>query len=234
MSPAPTAPLRVAVFASGSGSTFQALLDYSRSRPEQPGGAAAPWTIVLLVTDRERPGAADRAEAAGVEWHRIADQDRDRAQVSAETLALLERSQVDIVLLAGYLRLIPEAVVAQYDGRMLNTHPALLPAFGGKGMYGKHVHTAVVEAGVRISGPTVHLVDPQYDRGLPLAQWPVPVMVDDDPASLAARVQAVERWLYPQAVDHLARALLEGHSVLPMPFTGSAFSIPPSDKPATP
>lgn len=234
MSPASTAPLRVAVFASGSGSTFQALLDYSRSRPEQAGGAPAPWTIVLLVTDRERPGAADRAEAAGVEWHRIADRDRDRGEVALETLALLERFQVDIVLLAGYLRLVPEAVVEQYDGRMLNTHPALLPAFGGKGMYGKHVHTAVVESGVRISGPTIHLVDSSFDQGLPLAQWPVPVSVDDDPTALAARVQAVERWLYPRAVDHLARALLKGHSVLPMPFAGSAFSISPSDNSATP
>ncbi len=216
-----TAPLRVAVFASGSGTTFQALLDYSRSRETQ-------WAVQLLVTDRDRPGVVSRAEAAGVEWRQVRDRDREPSDVARETLALLNQAEIDIVLLAGYLRLVPEAVVVQYRGRMLNTHPSLLPAFGGPGMYGRHVHTAVVESGARISGPTVQLVDLEYDRGLPLGQWPVPVLAHDDASSLAKRVQVAERRLYPLVVDHLASALLDGRTVTPLPFAGSAFAITPS------
>ncbi len=217
-----THSLRVAVFASGSGTTFQALVDHARS-------TRTLWTVVLLVTDRDRPGATERAEAVGVEWVQIADRDRDADDVAAETLRVLDEARIDIVLLAGYLRLVPEAVVARYEGRMLNTHPALLPAFGGPGMYGRHVHAAVVDSGARVSGPTVHLVDAQYDRGFPLAQWPVPVLLDDDAGSLAARVQTAERHLYVRVVDHLAQAVANGHPVAPLPFTGSTFSIHPSD-----
>lgn len=211
----------MAVFASGNGSTFQALLDHCRERP-------AGWSVELLVTDRERPGAVDRAERADLPWVHIPVKGREAAEVERRTLAELEASRIDLVLLAGYLRLIPEGVVERFTGRMLNTHPSLLPAFGGQGMYGRHVHEAVVASGARVSGPTVQWVDREYDRGRPLAQWPVPVLATDDASSLAARVQSVERALYPRAVDHVVSSLSQGRPVAPLPFEGTEFVLDPS------
>lgn len=227
MTSAARAPLRVAVFASGSGTTFQALLEFSRSETPQK------WEVALLVTDRDRPGAVERAEAVGVAWIHVPVNGRDVADVERETLAILEESSVDLVALAGYLRLVPEGVVTRYDGRILNTHPSLLPAFGGQGMYGMRVHEAVVKAGVRVSGPTVHMVDRDYDRGRPLAQWPVPVLASDDAKALAARVQAVERTLYPRVVDHVVDALRADRPVGPYPMQGDTFTLNPSKKAAS-
>ena len=200
--------IEVAVFASGSGTTFQALLDHSRKSKH--------WRIVVLVTDRSEAGAVERAAGAGVAVEVINDRNRPREVVVAETLHALRRHGVRLALLAGYLRLIPPRVVEAFDGRMLNVHPALLPSFGGKGMYGDRVHAAVLAAGSVISGPTVHLVTAEYDRGRPLAQWPVPVMVDDDVARLRERVQAAERALYPLVVDHAAQALRRGQPIEPL------------------
>jgi phosphoribosylglycinamide formyltransferase-1 len=109
-------------------------------------------------------------------------------------------------VLAGYLKLVPAAVIARYRDRILNVHPALLPAFGGRGMYGHRVHEAVLASGARESGATVHLVDEVYDRGAILAQGRVPVLPDDTPDRLAARVLAVEHRLLPAAVLAAAAA----------------------------
>lgn len=196
--------LRVAVLASGGGTNFQALLDHQR-----PGGG---WEIVLLLTDRADAGAVARAERAGVAAVVLQTKGRELADVGAEMLARLEEHHVDVVLLAGYLKLVPPAVVARYPGRILNIHPALLPAFGGKGMYGMNVHRAVIEAGVPESGATVHFVDEEYDRGRILAQRRVAVEPGDTPEALAARVLAVEHRLYPEAVDHLCDALAAGRN----------------------
>jgi phosphoribosylglycinamide formyltransferase 1 len=100
-------------------------------------------------------------------------------------------------VLAGYLRLVPAAIVRRWEGRMLNVHPALLPAFGGKGMYGRRIHEAVLAARSTVTGVTVHLVDEHFDEGPIVAQWPVPVHPGDTPESLAARVLAAEHRLYP-------------------------------------
>lgn len=201
-----------AVFASGSGSNLQALLD-----AEVAG--AAPWTTRLVVSDREGAGALDRARAAGVETRVIS---------ATQTLAALEGAGVEVVFLAGYLKLVPAPVVERFRGRMLNIHPALLPAFGGKGMWGRRVHEAVLSSGARITGPTVHLVDERYDEGRILAQWPVPVLADDTPASLAARVLAEEHRLYPLAAAHLCRAVLNGRDVEPFDFPGARFESAPA------
>ncbi|HEX6910477.1 MAG TPA: formyltransferase family protein, partial [Longimicrobium sp.] len=117
----------------------------------------------------------------------------------------LQAHRIDLVVLAGWLQLVPSEVVARYHGRMVNVHPALLPAFGGHGMYGMRVHRAVVASGVRVSGATVHLVDERYDEGAIVAQWPVPVLPGDTPERLAARVLAVEHRILPLAVEALAR-----------------------------
>lgn len=171
---------------------------------------------MLLVSDREHAGAIERAAAANVPSAVIATSGRDASAVAQEMLELLARHRVALILLAGYVKLIPREVVARYRGRMLNVHPALLPAFGGKGMYGKRVHTAVIESGARESGATVHFVDEEYDRGPIVAQRRVPVLAGDTAEELAARVLAVEHELYPLAVDHVCQALAAGLEPTPM------------------
>ena len=182
-------PARIAVFASGGGSNLQALVE----RCAEPD---APARVVLVVASRPGIGALQRAEAAGIP-HRV-------VAPGESTLALLEEHGVDLVVLAGYLSLVPQPVVERFRGRMINIHPALLPAFGGHGMYGMRVHRAVIESGARVSGATVHLVDDRYDEGRILAQWPVPVLPGDTAELLAARVLAVEHRLLPAAVFALA------------------------------
>lgn len=191
-------PVRVAVLASGGGTNLQALLDAC--------GPAAPARVTRVVSNRADAGALERARAAGIPAVVL----RDPAD-AAELLAAL--SDADLVVLAGYLKLIPAAAVARFPRRMINIHPALLPAFGGPGMYGHRVHAAVLASGATESGATVHYVDEQYDRGPIIAQRTVPVLPGDTAETLAARVLAVEHELLPQVVLELARRLhTEGHS----------------------
>ncbi len=210
-------PIRIAVFASGGGTTLQALLDHA----EQAGTG---WRVRLVVSDRDGIGALERAEREGVPTAVIPVRGRAPEAVGEETLGTLADHDVQAICLAGYLRLVPESVVAAYEGRCLNVHPALLPAFGGKGMYGDRVHGAVLASGARITGPTVHLVDEEYDRGTPIAQWPVPVLTGDTLASLRARVQSTEQALYPLVVDRLAAALISGKPLAPLELAPHGFS----------
>lgn len=186
-------PSRVAVFVSGGGTNLQALLDSFNHT------ADSSVRVELVVASRSGIGALERATSAGV---------HTMVWSPAEPALLLERLQahaIDLLVLAGWMRLVPAAIVHRYQGRMINIHPALLPAFGGRGMYGARVHEAVLAAGVRVSGATVHLVDDEYDSGRILAQWPVPVLRDDTPAKLAARVLQAEHRLLPAVVAVLAR-----------------------------
>lgn len=226
-------PLRAAVFASGGGSNFQALLDHERRSGEAAAGAGAtgraagegsPWSTVLLVTDRASCGALERAQAAGVPTRVIEVAGREAAEIGAETVAALDQAGVEVLFLAGYLRLLPPAVVTCWRRRILNVHPALLPAFGGQGMWGRRVHEAVLASGARITGPTVHFVDEAYDEGSILAQWPVPVFRDDTPERLAARVLQAEHVLYPQVAAYLCRALRLGNEALPPDPAGPHFT----------
>lgn len=185
--------MHVAVLASGSGTNLQALLDHCRT------GAAAQVTLVVSNTTSAR--ALERAHAAGVATHVLMDH-RDGRELT-ETLAA---HRTDLVVLAGYLKLVPPATVDAYAGRMINLHPALLPAFGGKGMYGSNVHRAVLDSGATITGVSIHLVTHEYDRGPVIAQWPVPVAADDTPDALAARIRHVEHALLPAVVLAAARA----------------------------
>lgn len=196
-------PMRLAVCVSGRGSNLLALLD------ALSGSSKA--EVVLVLSNRADTPALDRARergipAAALENHRDA----------AEWLALLSAHRVDLVVLAGYLKLVPAGVTQAFRNRMLNIHPALLPDFGGPGMYGHHVHEAVVASGARVSGATVHLVDEQYDRGAILAQARVPVLPGDTADTLAARVLRAEHQLLPAVVLAAAEA---GHPVpLPEPL----------------
>ena len=157
--------MNAAVFASGSGTNFQALLD-------REGANGALWTSRLLIVDREGIGAVERAEKAAVPVCHIPVEGRDPGELGAATLAVLRAAAIDVVFLAGYLRLVPPAVTEAFRHRILNVHPALLPSFGGKGMWGPTVHEAVLCSGARVSGATVHFVDECYDEGQILAQWP--------------------------------------------------------------
>ena len=179
--------MRIAVAVSGRGSNLAALL--------RAIGPDDPATVALVLSNRGDAGALELAAAHGVPAEVL------REPASAEEwLDRLARHRIDLVVLAGYLKLVPAGVVEHYRGRIINIHPALLPEFGGPGMYGRRVHEAVLASGARESGATVHVVDEAYDRGDVLAQARVPVLPGDDADRLAARVLAVEHRLLPAVV----------------------------------
>lgn len=186
---------RVAVAASGSGSNLGALLDAF------PPRSGSPVEVALVLSNRREAGALARARAAGVPLHLLADPDS-----ADEWITALRAVSADLLVLAGYLKLVPAGVVAAYSGRVINIHPALLPDFGGAGMYGLRVHRAVLESGVRRSGASVHLVDEAFDRGAVLARAYVPIEEGDTPELLATRVLAAEHRLLPAVVAAAARA----------------------------
>jgi formyltetrahydrofolate-dependent phosphoribosylglycinamide formyltransferase len=183
-------PVPVAVLVSGGGTNLQALLDALRD--------SAVARVARVVASGAGAGALERARRAGVPTAVLTDPE-DPAELVTAT------GDARLVVLAGYLKRIPAAAVARLRWRVINIHPALLPAFGGPGMYGRRVHDAVLGSGAALSGATVHYVDEEYDRGPIIAQWPVPVRQDDTADTLAARVLEVEHRLLPQVVEALAR-----------------------------
>ncbi|HVE34496.1 MAG TPA: phosphoribosylglycinamide formyltransferase [Gemmatimonadaceae bacterium] len=203
---------RIAVLASGGGSNLQAIIDHLDQLGPRRGG-----DVVLVASNRSDAGALERAARREIPVAVLASA---KEPEGAHLDGLLVEHQVDLMVLAGYLKLVPRDVVAKYHGRIVNVHPALLPAFGGPGMYGQRVHHAVIESGARVTGVTAHFVDEQYDRGRIIAQWPVPVFGSDDAGTLAARVLRVEHLLYPRVVDAVAagRMTLENCGTI-----GSAF-----------
>ena len=187
-------PSRLAVLASGRGSNLQAIIDHFDSIARERIAR-----VVLVASNRPDCPALLRAATASIDIASF-----DAADDGSALLDLLRRFRVDIVVLAGYLKRIPSSVVREYAGRIINVHPALLPAFGGEGMYGARVHEAVIASGAAESGVSVHLVDDEYDRGPVVAQWRVPVEKSDTPESLAARVLAVEHLVYPRVIEMVA------------------------------
>lgn len=193
--------MRVAVAVSGRGSNLEALLD-------RLTGEDSPARVALVLSNRADAGALERARSHDIPTAVLAN-----PADGEEWLRHLHAASIDLLVLAGYLKLVPPAVIAGYRGRIINIHPALLPRFGGAGMYGAKVHAAVLASGAKESGATVHLVDEEYDRGQILGQAGVPVEPGDTPELLAARVLSVEHQLLPAAVLAAARA---GR---PVPFT---------------
>lgn len=185
-------PSRLAVLASGRGSNLQAIIEHF-------DGLGRLAKIVLVASNRADAPALARAADASIESAHF-----NAADDGSELLALLRGFQVDLVILAGYLKRIPPQVIDAFRGRILNVHPALLPAFGGEGMYGGRVHEAVLAAGADKTGVTVHLVDNDYDRGPIVSQWIIPVLPNDNAHSLAERVLEVEHIVYPRAVEMVA------------------------------
>ena len=187
--------LRIAVLLSGSGTSLENLFDHiDRGLPAE---------VVCVISSKKTAFGLKRAEKRGVPA--ISIPRRDHRDVTAFNDAIHEalgRYDPDLVCLLGFLS--PFELRERYVGRALNVHPALIPAFSGKGFYGHRVHEAVLEAGVKLTGATVHFVSPAYDEGPILLQRTVPVEDDDTPDSLASRVQALERELVPEAIRLIA------------------------------
>lgn len=191
--------LRVGVMVSGSGTNLQAILDLSAA-----GRLDA--EVVVVISNNRKAQALERARRAGVRAVHWSVKVAGAPERFAEGLLdIFSEAGVDLVVLAGYMKLVPESVVRAYEGRMLNTHPALLPKFGGPGFYGMRVHEAVLSAGETESGATVHFVDAEYDHGPIFLQRRVPVHPDDSPESLRDRVLAVEHEILPEAIARFAR-----------------------------
>ncbi|NUQ50856.1 MAG: phosphoribosylglycinamide formyltransferase, partial [Phycisphaerae bacterium] len=194
--PAPRRGLALGVLISGSGSTLANLIE--RIADGRLRGVA----IRLVISSRASVAGVDVARRAGLPVEIVRRKDHDEATLSERISGLLDAAGVDLVVMGGFL--CHWRLPARYVGRTLNIHPALLPDFGGKGMYGEHVHRAVLGSGAAESGCTVHLVDEQYDHGPIIAQRRVPVQPGDTPESLARRVAAEERELYPWVIQQVA------------------------------
>jgi phosphoribosylglycinamide formyltransferase-1 len=191
--------ISLAIFASGAGTTAQAVIDACAA-------GRIDGEVVLIVSNNPGAQVLERAVAAGIPAQRLSGKTHpDPQALERAMLDELSHAGATHVLLAGYMKKLPPGVVAAYAGRIYNTHPALLPAYGGQGMYGDRVHAAVLADGQTRSGATVHLVTDEYDSGPIEGQVQVAVLADDDVASLAKRVRAAERELVVEVLAGLAR-----------------------------
>lgn len=203
--------LKLAVLLSGNGSTLQNLID-------RIAAGQLDAEVACVVATREKAFGLERARKAGIPAIAVPRRDFDDPESFSEAVwAEVDRHGVGLVVLAGFMSLL--TVPEKHTNRIMNIHGALIPAFCGKGMYGDHVHEAVLEYGVKVTGVTVHFVDAQYDNGPIIVQGAVPVLEDDSPGTLAARVQAQERELYPQAIQLFAekRLKMDGRKVRILP-----------------
>jgi formyltetrahydrofolate-dependent phosphoribosylglycinamide formyltransferase len=198
--------MNIAVFASGRGSNFYAILNaVSEGR--------LPARVALLVSNNSNAGALELARSQNIPAiHLSQKQCSSEEQYVERLLELLARYDVDLIALAGYMKRVPSKVIERFRNRILNIHPALLPKFGGTGMYGIHVHEAVLASGEKVSGATVHIVDEEYDHGAIVLQKTVEVLANDTPETLAAKVLKIEHEIYPQALAAFAtgRVHIEG------------------------
>lgn len=191
--------LNIAVVGSGRGSNFQAILT-AMQQGNVPGAR-----ICLVVSNNSGAGILEIARTNALPAvHLSQTQFPDEQAFAAGMVNLLHEHGADFIVLAGYMKRVPREVVRAFRDRMVNIHPALLPKHGGKGMYGLHVHEAVIAARERLSGATVHYVDEEYDHGRIVLQRSVPVFAEDTPETLAARVLEAEHALYPDAIRQLA------------------------------
>ena len=188
---------RIAVFASGRGSNFRAI--YQKIKE---GYLAC--QVTALVSDNSTALALEFAEQNNISTYVVKPQEFPALDSFGQRLiAILTQHQVEYVLLAGFLKKIPDNVIDRFENRIINIHPALLPAFGGKGMYGIHVHQAVFDSGAQISGVTVHFVNKEYDAGAILLQRPVDIRKCRSAEEIAEKVLEMEHQIYPQAVKIL-------------------------------
>ena len=186
--------MRIAIFASGGGSNAEAII-----RASVEGRLSS--EVGLVVSNNDDAGVLQRAKALSVNYIKSDPKyfDTEESYITS-LLDALDENEIDFIALAGYLKLVPSELIEKYKNNITNIHPALLPSFGGKGYYGRKVHEAVLKSGCKLSGVTIHLVNKEYDRGPIIAQRAVPVLEDDKPETLAARVLKVEHELYPETL----------------------------------
>ena len=193
--------LKIGVMASGGGSNFKAII-------ERIGEGDLEAQCKFLITNNGTCGAVSHAGEYGIPVYHISGKTHpERADYEAALLEVLDRYDVDLLILAGYMKALPLCMIARMPDRILNIHPSLLPKFGGKGFWGIHVHEAVLAAHEKESGPTVHLVSEEIDKGRILAQVKVPVLEGDTPEVLAARVLEQEHNLYWKTIRDYAATL---------------------------
>jgi phosphoribosylglycinamide formyltransferase-1 len=195
--------MKIAVLASGRGSNLQSLLNAIRE-------GVLPASICAVVSNNSSAGALEIARSEKIPaLHLSHKQFPSEEAFSKQLLSVLSDHGAALVALAGYMKLVPKAVVERYRNRMTNIHPALLPSFGGPGMYGMRVHEAVIASGAKFSGATVHLVDEEYDRGAILLQRSVEIMPGENPETLAAKVLKIEHEIYPLVLKAFAENRVE-------------------------
>ena len=190
---------RIAVFISGGGTNLQALIDASKT-------AKLSAEISLVVSSNSKAFGLTRAENAEIATFVFKEKKYEsKSEASQDLLTKLKKHKIDFIALAGYLKLLSPELVSAYNGKIINMHPALLPKYGGQGMYGIHVHQAVLASGDKESGVSFHIVDEDYDRGRIVEQFKVPVLENDTPESLQERVLKKEHEEYPKILDKFIR-----------------------------
>lgn len=194
--------IRIGVLASGGGTNLQAIID-SCERGEIDGD------VVVVISNVPEAYALERARKHRIDAFAFPHKGMTREEHEADVVACLEQHSVDLVVLAGYLRMLTPVMVNKYAGRIMNTHPALLPSFGGKGMHGLNVHQAVINYGCKVSGCTIHFVTLDVDGGPIALQKAVPVLEDDTPETLQERVLKEEHRLLPRAIQLFAQGKLK-------------------------
>lgn len=187
---------RIAIFASGSGTNAENIIKYFSTRNKAK--------VELVLSNKREAYVLQRAEALGVNTHFF---DRDDFYSGTKVLDILHKNKIDFIVLAGFLWLIPANILDEYQRRIINIHPALLPKYGGKGMYGERVHRAVIENKETESGITIHYVDSRYDEGDIIFQASCRVEPDDTPETLASKIHELEYKYFPVVIDDLAGRL---------------------------
>lgn len=195
--------LKLAVFASGGGTNFQAIYQAIHT-----GKLKA--QIQVVISNNKNAGALEFARRNNLNaLHLSRKQFQSAADFDIKLSEILDQHQVNFIILAGYMKKLRPLIIQNFQHRILNIHPALLPSFGGKGMYGHFVHEAVLRYGCKLSGVTVHLVDEEYDHGPIVMQQTIPVQEDDSPETLAARILKIEHRIYAQALQLFAEERVE-------------------------
>ena len=200
--------MNIAVFASGKGSNVKAILDKIKT------GELVNAKICIIISNNSKAGVFELAEENNIDSIHISSKTNpDSEQYEKTIIDLLDKYNIELILLAGYMKLLSLKIIKHFKGDILNIHPALLPRFGGKGMYGMKVHKAVIETEQKESGVTIHYVNEKYDDGLIIKQTKVPVEDGDTPETLAARVLKAEHDLYWRVVDSIVkkRSSQSGH-----------------------
>jgi phosphoribosylglycinamide formyltransferase 1 len=186
--------LNLCVLASGSGSNLKAIINAQKS-------GKVTSKVVLVISNNSGSGALETARKNKIpNYHLSQKLFTNEAEFCKRFTALLKEYKIDLIILAGYMKMIHPQIIKLYKNRILNIHPALLPEFGGKGMYGMNVHEAVIKSGRKLTGATVHLVDEVYDNGAVILQKEVPVKKSDTAETLAGRVLRTEHKLYPEVI----------------------------------